>query len=187
MASKAKFIFVPGSNDPTPSPIPQLPIPNFFTSPLLNSPTVKNVHFASNPCRINFHGKTCVFYNRPGLSQSLSSSSLIPPSPGTGNLQHTFKTILDQSHLSPLPLSSSPIYWDLDPYLRLSPPPSGLILGSSTSAGDGGSAAGGALHYSPEEDKEGTYCVETGRFDLEKGDFVCYYPETGEAEFSAVG
>ena len=177
----AKFVFIPGTNDPTPKPLPQMPVPEYFTKPIRESSLVK-AHFASNPCRINFASKSCVFYNSPSLTQSLSSSSLVPADKETGGLEHTFKTVLDQGHLSPLPLTSYPTYWKLDSFLSLSPPPHGLILGAASASG-----YNKALHYSPDENKEGTYCVETGRFDIGDAEFVVYYPNTGEAEFSSGG
>lgn len=161
MSKMAKFVFVPGSSDPTPTPLPQLPIPKYFTTPLLNSPFVQNVHFASNPCRLKFHGKEVVIYNNPGLTQMLAKSKVAGEDRGVGSVEHTFKTVLDQGHLCPVEGEVQPVYWNLDEQLRLSPPPSGLILGSSTSGNGTGNEA--ALHYSPDENKEGTYCVETGR------------------------
>ena len=184
MASRARFVFIPGSNDPTPAPLPQMPIPEYFTGPIRDNGGVR-AHFASNPCRLKFAGREVVFFNRPSLAQSLSSSASLSADPGTGDLEHTFKTVLDQGHLSPLPLDQCPVYWNLDRSLSLSPPPHGLVLGASA-AGRGG-AGNTALHYSPDPERDGTHCVETGRFDLGDGEFVCYYPETGEAEFSSVG
>jgi len=42
--------------------------------------------------------------------------------------KHVVKTLLDQSHLSPLPLTITPIYWRYDYALRLNPLPTALIL-----------------------------------------------------------
>ena len=109
-AQYARFVFVPGSNDPTPAPLPQLPIPKYFTSPILNSQTVKNVHFTSNPCRIRFYSKTVVLYNRPGIAKELSASAVLKAEGENKEIQHTFKTLLDQGHLNPLPLEKSPVY-----------------------------------------------------------------------------
>lgn len=43
--------------------------------------------------------------------------------------RHAIKTVLDQGHLSPLPLSASPIYWQHDHALRLYPFPDALVVG----------------------------------------------------------
>ena len=58
-----------------------------------------------------------------GLSQSVASS-------GQRRLtRHAIKTVFDQGHLSPLPLSASPIFWQHDHALRLYPYPDALIVG----------------------------------------------------------
>jgi DNA polymerase epsilon subunit 2 len=38
------------------------------------------------------------------------------------------RTIIDQAHLCPLPLTSQPVYWELDHALRLGPTPDTIIL-----------------------------------------------------------
>ncbi|KAL9179655.1 hypothetical protein ACHAXT_008945 [Thalassiosira profunda] len=43
--------------------------------------------------------------------------------------RHAIKTVLDQGHLSPLPLSASPVYWKHDHSLRLYPFPDALVVG----------------------------------------------------------
>jgi DNA polymerase epsilon subunit 2 len=48
-------------------------------------------------------------------------------------VNHAIKTILDQGHLCPVPLSSLPIYWQNDHIMRLYPPPDAVILGDMTS------------------------------------------------------
>ena len=50
LSQESHFVFVPGMNDPWAGTIlPRPPIPSTFTSKL--SAKIKNVHFASNPCR----------------------------------------------------------------------------------------------------------------------------------------
>lgn len=44
-------------------------------------------------------------------------------------IQHGVKTILDQGHLAPVPLSECPIYWQHDHVLQLYPPPDAVIIG----------------------------------------------------------
>jgi DNA polymerase epsilon subunit 2 len=140
VAKEGRFVFIPGPNDPgITGVLPRGPIPNFFTSSLRSK--VKHAIFASNPCRMRFFTKEIVFF-RDDLVGKMRRHCLLEPredndedemmSGGSGQQQlsrHAIKTVLDQSHLSPLPLSASPIYWQHDHALRLYPFPDALIVG----------------------------------------------------------
>ncbi len=143
VANDGRFVFVPGPNDPgVTGVLPRGPIPNFFTSTLRSK--VRHVTFASNPCRVRYFSKELVFF-RDNLVGKMRRHCLLEPreeeeddddlvggvaSPGQRQLtRHAIKTVFDQGHLSPLPLSASPIYWQLDHALRLYPFPDALIVG----------------------------------------------------------
>eukprot|EP00574_Skeletonema_japonicum_P003478 CAMPEP_0201731208 /NCGR_PEP_ID=MMETSP0593-20130828/24908_1 /ASSEMBLY_ACC=CAM_ASM_000672 /TAXON_ID=267983 /ORGANISM="Skeletonema japonicum, Strain CCMP2506" /LENGTH=553 /DNA_ID=CAMNT_0048223925 /DNA_START=88 /DNA_END=1749 /DNA_ORIENTATION=- len=129
VANEGRFVFIPGPNDPgITGVLPRGPIPNYFTSALRSK--VKNVMLASNPCRMRFFTKEIVFF-RDNLVSKMRRSCLIEPrQDSNGQLSsHAIKTVLDQGHLSPLPLSTSPIYWQHDHALRLYPFPDALICG----------------------------------------------------------
>lgn len=53
--------------------------------------------------------------------------------PDVAEARKIVKTILDQGHLSPFPLSVRPVSWDLDYTLSLSPAPSVLVLADPSS------------------------------------------------------
>eukprot|EP00986_Skeletonema_menzelii_P013832 scaffold8470_cov118-Skeletonema_menzelii.AAC.6 len=129
VANEGRFVFIPGPNDPgITGVLPRGPIPNYFTSALRSK--VKNVMLASNPCRMRFFTKEIVFF-RDNLVSKMRRNCLIEPrQDSNGQLSsHAIKTVLDQGHLSPLPLSTSPIYWQHDHALRLYPFPDALICG----------------------------------------------------------
>jgi DNA polymerase epsilon subunit 2 len=129
VANEGRFVFIPGPNDPGITGIlPRGPIPNYFTAALRSK--VKNVMLASNPCRMRFFTKEIVFF-RDNLVSKMRRNCLIEPrQDSSGQLSsHAVKTVLDQGHLSPLPLSTSPIYWQHDHALRLYPFPDALICG----------------------------------------------------------
>ncbi|KAL7549632.1 hypothetical protein ACHAWF_012897 [Thalassiosira exigua] len=150
VADEGRFVFVPGPNDPGISGVlPRGPIPKCFTSALRSR--VKHVVFASNPCRMRFFSKEIVFF-RDDLVGKMRRHCLLEPREDesdedfegdNGNEggkaimiggrqrlpRHVVKTVLDQGHLSPLPLSTSPVFWRHDHALRLYPFPDALIVG----------------------------------------------------------
>ena len=141
VANEGRFVFIPGPNDPgIAGSLPRGPIPKVFTNSVRSK--VKHAIFASNPCRMRFFTKEIVFF-RDDLVGKMRRHCLIEPREGddddddnmeilSGQRQlacHAIKTVLDQGHLSPLPLSASPIYWQHDHALRLYPFPDALIVG----------------------------------------------------------
>eukprot|EP00970_Alexandrium_tamarense_P015658 scaffold5359_cov173-Alexandrium_tamarense.AAC.2 len=145
IAAEGRFVFVPGPNDPgITGVLPRGPIPNFFTSSLRSK--VKHAVFASNPCRMRFFSKEIVFFRDDLVGKMRRHCLLQPREFGDDDVeedgervrrgssvhklsQFAVKTVLDQGHLSPLPLSASPIYWQHDHALRLYPFPDALIVG----------------------------------------------------------
>ena len=81
------------------------------------------------------------------------------------------KTVLDQGHLCPLPLSVRPVFWGFDHSLRLIPQPNALFLGDQYDQ---------FVH-----EYRGTNIGNPGSFSTDFS-FVVFWPSTGEMEFSRV-
>ena len=136
VAAEGRFVFVPGPNDPgITGVLPRGPVPRYFTAPLRAK--VRHALFASNPCRMRYFSKEVVFF-RDNLVGKMRRHCLLEPKEEEGEMmaaglqrlsRHAVKTVLDQGHLAPLPLSASPIYWQHDHALRLYPFPDALIVG----------------------------------------------------------
>ena len=127
MIEKSQFYFIPGPLDPGPGNIlPRPPIPSTLTSDLTQR--VRNVHFCSNPCRIQFCTREIVLF-REDILNKMSRHCVRFPTEGTDMSSHFAKSILSQAHLCPLPIHSSPTYWMYDHALRLYPLPDVIIIG----------------------------------------------------------
>lgn len=127
--------------------------------------------FASNPCRIAYCTQEIVVF-RQDLFSKLLRSSLFKTNGDFSERTHLHHTLLSQAHLSPLPLSSSPVYWKLDDELRISPLPDVLILGDRLEA----------------------YCdnyaqvqiINPGVLPLTDFSFLVYYPHQRQVELSHI-
>ena len=127
LIQNSHFYFIPGPLDPGPGNVlPRPPIPSSLTSDLTSR--VPNVHFCSNPCRIQFCTREIVVF-REDILNKMSRHCIRFPSEGTNMADHFAKTIISQSHLCPLPLHSRPIYWMYDYTLRLYPLPDLVVIG----------------------------------------------------------
>jgi DNA polymerase epsilon subunit 2 len=145
LLTNSTFIFVPGDNDPWASsfaagaatPIPRPAIPALFTTRIRRTfPPQTPPTFTTNPTRLSLFGPTrelAIF--RDDLTSRLRRATLpFPNQPAAAPAQKTplsrilAKTILDQSHLSPFPLSTRPVLWDHAATLSLYPLPTALIL-----------------------------------------------------------
>jgi DNA polymerase epsilon subunit 2 len=128
LAQDARFVLIPGPNDPGMGQIlPRPPLPKSITSSLRSK--LRHVHFGSNPCRLRYFSKELVLF-RQDVVHLLWRQSLLQPRDGTTEVQqHTVKTMLDQAHLCPVPIAAQPIYWTLDHALRLYPLPDAILCG----------------------------------------------------------
>lgn len=144
IAREGRFVFIPGENDPGLGRqiLPRPAIPSFFTGPLRSK--VNNIYFATNPCRIRYYSKEIVL-GRVDILSKLRQACILPPNEIQDTctdddaykskhqmqhlINHGVKTMLDQGHMLPVPLSECPIYWQHDHALRLYPPPDALIMG----------------------------------------------------------
>ncbi|MEW5317701.1 MAG: hypothetical protein WDW38_008982 [Sanguina aurantia] len=128
-----RFVFVPGPGDPSPGSIlPQPPLPAFLTAKLRE--VLPSATFTTNPCRLRFLGQQLVFF-RYDLLKRLRRRAIVPAKqPPEGSDPTAFMwaqatcTVLEQSHLCPLPLLQQPIYWQADHALALYPLPHTLVL-----------------------------------------------------------
>ena len=75
---------------------------------------VKDIHLASNPCRLRF-GKQEVVVCRAEFQRLLRGMAVLGPLPGPSPFEHVVATIAQQSHLLPLPLEvqvRDAVSWD---------------------------------------------------------------------------
>ena len=174
MAAASHFIFVPGPNDPGLGKIlPRAPLPS---SVLGRLPSLPNVHFASNPCRIRYYSQVITVF-REDLVHKLRRNCVLPTNLVDTKLlhEHVVKTLVDQSHLLPIPLTAQPVYWAHASALNLFPSPDLLIL------------ADPYIHY--QAVYEGVIAVNPSSFATEFT-FVLYKPNgvpgDGDVQFSRV-
>ena len=85
--------------------------------------------------------------------------------------EHLIKTVLDQGHLCPLPVTIRPVYWNYDHALRLYPPPDLLILADT--------------HDEFEKSYFDVKCICPDDFNA-RGRFIAYFPAAREVEFSQI-
>lgn len=130
---------------------PRRAIPSDLTEGIRSR--IPHVTFASNPCRIRFYTQEIVLFREDLLKKMqrhLALPLLLPKSSGTEEeLQEEsgvgvdkpataaavpditaqlVESIMDQSHLFPLPARAKPVFWDLDYTMRLFPLPHLLVL-----------------------------------------------------------
>ena len=130
VASRSQFVLVPGPRDVGSAAglLPRPPIPAALCGRLLDPALVPALSLATNPVRVRFLGQEIVVF-RGDVTTPLQRRSVLPlHPPETSATDHMIRTVIDQGHLVPLPLSVKPIYWDYDHALRLSPTPDTLII-----------------------------------------------------------
>jgi DNA polymerase epsilon subunit 2 len=129
IAASSHFILVPGPNDPTFGGfiLPQPPLPQTFTAALRKK--VAHVTLATNPCRIRFFSQELIVF-RDDLYRKARRHCLpaLPPIGSEEPHNHLVKTLVDQAHLSPVPVTVTPVYWAQDHALRLFPLPDMVVV-----------------------------------------------------------
>ncbi|KAK6091811.1 DNA-directed DNA polymerase epsilon, subunit B [Batrachochytrium dendrobatidis] len=168
ITEQAHFVFVPGPHDPwAPNILPRAPIPKSLTEKIRQK--VLHTYFTTSPCRIKYCTQEIVIF-RDDLVNTMRRHCILPvsenhDSPLEG---HLVSTLLDQSHLIPLPIDLKPRYWDYDHALRLYPQPHLLIL---------------ADKYDPyQQEYEGTLCANPGSFPNTGYQFLMYHPSSRKCE-----
>jgi DNA polymerase epsilon subunit 2 len=132
VVSRMRFVFVPGPGDPSlgGAAVPRPPMPESFTK--LFRESIPSAVFTTNPARIRFYGKEIVVFRQNLMSKMRRHAVLAPNLQETRDLsEHLIKTIIDQAHLSPLPMTAQPVYWELDRAMQLYPLPDMLVLGDT--------------------------------------------------------
>ncbi|CAM9757558.1 unnamed protein product [Phaeothamnion confervicola] len=80
LAESARFVFVPGPNDPgAGNTLPRPPLPTLFTAALRE--LVKHTTFATNPCRLRFYAQEMVLFREDLLFKMQRHSVLSPSGP----------------------------------------------------------------------------------------------------------
>mmetsp|Transcript_33642 Transcript_33642/g.76076 ORF Transcript_33642/g.76076 Transcript_33642/m.76076 type:complete len:410 (+) Transcript_33642:176-1405(+) len=185
LASEGKFVFVPGPKDPgAGNTLPRPPLASVFTSYLKEK--VPHARFASNPCRLRYFASEIVVM-REDVVKKMSRNVIVPPAAGAERpdmsqddgpessemdvTEHLVKTLVDQAHLCPLPLSVRPVHWAHDHALRLYPAPSMLVLADRSDQF--------SWRY------EDCLAINPGSFPTDFS-FVVYRPASDEIEFSRI-
>ncbi|ELU10622.1 hypothetical protein CAPTEDRAFT_182971 [Capitella teleta] len=169
LITQSKFIFVPGPKDPGPGSI--LPRPGLFSC--LTEGITKHIPgaiFASNPCRIQYCTQhICILREDMVLRMGRNCVRF----PQDGKIEdHYAKTVVCQSHMTPLPLHVKPTHWDFDHSLWLYPIPDVYVSADSFST------------YSKNEAE----CIVTnpGSFSKNQFTFQVYYPASKQIEDSRI-
>jgi DNA polymerase epsilon subunit 2 len=117
LAGSSKWIFSRGPADAGgPLVFPQFELPDFFVSSLKRLP---NVTFTTNPFRVRWCLRSMVFF-RENLISKLRRNCVTPKALLTESLtastppQLLVRTLLEQSHLCPVPQTVCPLYWNAD-------------------------------------------------------------------------
>ncbi|WVQ81649.1 DNA polymerase epsilon subunit B [Cryptococcus sp. DSM 104549] len=170
------FIFVPGPSDPwSTSTLPRPSLPSTFSARLRQH--LPKVRFVSNPCRIKYFGMEVVVLREDMMGKMMRNLVGVKEEEDEGDAglmkRYLVQTILDQAHLSPLPLSVRPTLWEYDHALRLYPMPSALVIADK--------------FESFEMTYEGCHVFNPGRFVGSGGqggnfEWSMYYPATGRSE-----
>lgn len=166
LLAQSHFLFVPGPNDPAPSPcLPRPAIAKCFTKEIRSR--ISNCTFSSNPCRLRFYDREIVIF-REDLLHKLRRHCIMDPKDDMS--AHLCKTLIEQAHLCPLPIHLQPVYWEYDHALALYPTPHTLIVGDQTNID------APLVH-------NGCNYVTVGPFGVDHR-FVEFSPYTGHAEFN---
>ena len=130
LALGSKWIFSRGPVDAGgPLVFPQFALPDYFVSSLQQR--LPNVEFTTNPFRIRWCNVKMVFF-RENIISKMRRHSLFPKLLLDGNpAEMLVKTLMEQSHLCPMPQAISPLYWNLDQSMSLYPIPDLVVLGDS--------------------------------------------------------
>ena len=132
VATRTRFILVPGPRDPGSASglLPRPPLPAALAGRLLDTALIPSLTLATNPVRIRFLSQELVLFRGEVTTPLLRRSVMpvAPPAPEKSAAEHMIRTVIDQGHLCPLPLSVRPLYWAYDHALRLSPSPDALVV-----------------------------------------------------------
>jgi DNA polymerase epsilon subunit 2 len=122
---RSKFVFVPGAWDGgSNATFPRRSISTLLMSSLQER--VTHIKFVSNPCKLRCFTQEIVVF-REDLLRKMQKHLMLPLATDVADtpsvVEQLVMSILDQAHLSPLPLHARPIHWELDHAMRLFPLP----------------------------------------------------------------
>lgn len=146
----SKFIFVPASDDVgSPKILPRSPLPKHLTGEFQKN--IPGAIFTTNPCRIQYCTKEIVVLREDILTKMCRNTLQFPREGNaydhvsfltalnvyayylriipfnTHTLFQYAKSIICQSHLTPLSLSVIPVYWKYDHALQIYPTPDLIV------------------------------------------------------------
>ncbi|KAL7421454.1 DNA-directed DNA polymerase epsilon, subunit B [Cryptotrichosporon argae] len=169
---ESHFVFVPGPLDPWSSAtLPRPPLPPALTAAVARK--VPRARFVSDPCRIKYFGLELVVCRDDLMARMLRGLVGVKHGDEADMKRYLVQTILDQSHLSPLPQALRPTAWEHDHALRLYPMPTAVALADRYERF--------ALTY------EACHVFNPGRFVAgAEVEWSVWYPATGKSERSAL-
>ncbi len=183
LLERSRFAFVPGPGDAgAAAALPRPALPRSLTRTLRAA--VPGAIFASSPARVRWHA-TDVVIHREDVAGRMRRACVRPPaddedaggggdaeSAGARLFSHVCATLLQQSHLAPLPLPHAPTFWEHDHSLWLFPLPHALLLADR-------SAPQASCVF------EDVACANPGSFGTD-GSFTVFRPATRAVELSGV-
>ena len=197
---ECRFVFIPGPGDPgNTSAYPRPGLSAALRGHKITA-CLQKVEFASNPAKIRWHSQDLVFF-RDDLQARARRACLLPPVDDLGTeeddqnlnfdmseveierrramrekplFHHLAMTLVQQSHLAPLPLTQMPIYWERDQAMWLYPAPNTIFLGDRSET-----------QCLAKNVCEVTTMVNPGCF-ADDGSFVIYKPSSRDVILSAI-
>ena len=121
--TRSRFVIVPGPGDICPSQaLPRPAFVDYFAADLREA--VSSVVMASSPCRVRYRSQYIVLH-RDNMLEKMRRSIVVPcdGEDDVTHFQQLTATILQQSHLCPLPNNVQPTYWEYDHALAVYPMP----------------------------------------------------------------
>ncbi len=129
LATRSHWIFSRGPADGGgPLVFPQFALPDMFVAALKQRLT--HVTFTTNPFRLRWCNVRMTFF-RENLMAKMRRHSLFPQLRLKDPHTLLVHTLMEQSHLCPLPQSICPVYWNYDQAMQLYPIPDLLVLGDA--------------------------------------------------------
>lgn len=128
------FVVVPGMNDPGPGNVlPRPPMPKTVMKGFIDAVGSERVHLATNPCRLRYMTQEIVILRDDLMQKMIRHCSVKPEFGESGSMsEHFVKSVVDQSHLCPLPNSARPVLWRHAHALWLFPVPHVVVLADKT-------------------------------------------------------
>ncbi|KAL3100406.1 hypothetical protein niasHS_001709 [Heterodera schachtii] len=168
-----EFIFVPSADDAPPLQI--FPRPTLLPVVQKCFKEAKNVHFATNPCKLVFKDRHIVIFRDDVVEKVCRSAVFMPKNAKASRIPKLFcDTIWAQRHFSPLPLFINPIQPHFDPLFQLFPSPDALVIADRFKA-----------FFEPADERR-RLTMNPGPFSLGTHfEFQVYYPTLQRVEHSA--